>query len=142
QAKANVLAHAHVGPQGVTLETHHSVTLLCGNVGDILPVEHDSPRRRRLQAGNQPQQRGLAATARTQQKKQLAARDLEIDRIQRQRRAVALRQVFESDLGHWLGLLSADCLAVPSQSDRVDSSLPSASEHSVTGLMVSRELLR
>jgi hypothetical protein len=82
QSKPYVLPHGHVRPQGIPLETHHGVTLLCRYGRDIPTIEQDSPAGRRLQARNRPQQSGFTATTGTQQKKQLATADFEVDVVQ------------------------------------------------------------
>ena len=58
----------------------------CGAVGDRLAVDRDRARVGREEAGDQPQQRGLAAARRAQHGDDLAVVDVEIDAVERPRR--------------------------------------------------------
>jgi hypothetical protein len=65
----NVLAHGHMGPQGVRLENHPQVAPFRRNenlfvrVAHYAPADYDSPRRGRFDPCNHPQKCGLAAAA-------------------------------------------------------------------------------
>ena len=53
------------------------------HAGDVLAVEQDAARVRRLEAGQHAQQRGLAAAARPEQSEELAGLDLERQMVDR-----------------------------------------------------------
>ena len=78
QAEAHVLGHGHVRVEGVALE-HHRRPALGGRdvVGQIVP-DVDVARGGVLQAGDDPQQRGLPAARRTDEHHELAVLDLEV----------------------------------------------------------------
>ena len=62
-----------------------------GGIGrDVDAVEQDAARVRRLEAGKQAEQRGLAAAGRAEQREELVLADVERDRVDRGRAAEAL----------------------------------------------------
>ena len=66
QAERHVLEHAHVAEQRVVLEHEADAALGGGPMGDVLVVEADARARvgvRRVEAGDDPQQRRLAGAA-------------------------------------------------------------------------------
>ncbi len=63
----------------------------CGGTRrDILPIEQDAALVRRLEAGEQAQQRGLAAARRTEQREELALENVERELLDRGHAAKAL----------------------------------------------------
>ena len=60
EAEGDVLEHRHVPEQGVMLEDEADVPLPHGLFGDVLGVVVDRPRVRDFEAGDDPQERGLA----------------------------------------------------------------------------------
>jgi len=63
--------------QGVVLENHRDVALARRSVVDHATVDRDRARTRRLQPGDHPQQRRLAAAGRPDQHQQLAVGNIE-----------------------------------------------------------------
>ena len=63
-----------------------------------LPSMNDAARGRRIESGKDAQGRALAGTGRTEQREELAGRDLEIDALQRGEVAVHLDDICETDL--------------------------------------------
>ncbi|MNK93904.1 hypothetical protein D3C87_1140880 [compost metagenome] len=100
QAEHDVLAHAQVRKQRVRLEHHAQVALGGVHIGHVRAIEPDPPAARPVQAGNQPQQRGLAAARGAEQRDELAARHVEVDAAEHVVLAEALLQVVESQVGH------------------------------------------
>ncbi|MDT4870437.1 hypothetical protein FQZ97_1055170 [compost metagenome] len=77
QAEGHVLEHAHMLEQRVVLEHEAHLALAHMLVRGIAPGQHDLSRVGALQAGDDAQQRGLAATGRPQQRGQLAFVEIE-----------------------------------------------------------------
>ena len=72
QPERQVLAHGLVRIQRVALEHHRQIASLRRHAGHVAPVDQDAPARRRLETGDQPQHRALAAARRPDQHQQLA----------------------------------------------------------------------
>jgi hypothetical protein len=79
QREAEVLGHGHVRIERSALEGHREVTPLRRQVGHVVTVDDDLPRRRLLQAGDHPQQGGLAAPRRSDHHDELAVGHREVD---------------------------------------------------------------
>ena len=93
QAERDVFEHRHVAEQRVVLE-HESDMALAGAVGErVLAVERNLAGIGPVQPGDDPQQRGLARARRPEQRQQLAVGDLEIDVVERGKRAELLHDV-------------------------------------------------
>ena len=67
QAEGDVLVDRQVREQGVVLEDRVDVPLVGRQPGDVLALEFDQPRGRRLEPADHPQGGGLAAAGRPQQ---------------------------------------------------------------------------
>ena len=78
EAEGDVLEHAHVAEQGVVLEHEPDLALAHRLVGGVLALEADHALIGRLQAGDDPEQRGLAGARGAQQGDQLAAGHVEV----------------------------------------------------------------
>ena len=74
QPERDVVAHVEMRKQRVVLEHHVDGPLMRQHLRDVLAAEQDAALVRRLEAGEHAQQRGLAAAARAQQRKELAGR--------------------------------------------------------------------
>ena len=83
QAERDVVAHVEMRKQRIVLEHHVDRTLVRQHLRDVLAVEQDAAVVRRLEAGQHPQQRGLAAAARAQQREKLAGPDIERQPVHR-----------------------------------------------------------
>ena len=95
QAEGDVLEHRHVAEQRVMLE-HEADMALAGAARErILAVEGDLAGIRPVEAGDDPQQRGLAGARRPEQRQQLAVADLQIDIVERGELAEFLDDVFD-----------------------------------------------
>ncbi|MNT13424.1 hypothetical protein D3C72_1483940 [compost metagenome] len=97
QAEGHVLEHAHMLEQRVVLEHKAHLALAHMLVRGIAPGQHDLARIGALQAGDDAQQRGLAAAGRPQQRGQLAFVEIERDVVQRDKVAKALLYVLDLD---------------------------------------------
>jgi beta-glucosidase-like glycosyl hydrolase len=75
----DVFADRQVREQRQRLEHHAELALVRRHVGEVLAIEQYASRRRRFEAGDQPQQRGLAAARRPEQADELAVRRREVD---------------------------------------------------------------
>ena len=69
-----------------------------GDIGHVDAVDSDLATVRRFETADQPQGGGLAATARAEQREELAAVDGEVDALQHGRPVVRFRQVDKLDL--------------------------------------------
>ena len=74
--------------------------LLGGDVGDVLAADDDPSRGRPVEAGDQPQRGRLAAARRAEERDELAARDVEVDAVERDDVAEPPVQLPELDVGH------------------------------------------
>ena len=86
--------------QRVVLEHHVDRPLVRQHVGDVPAVEQDAALVRRLEAGEHAQQRGLAAAAGAEQRKELAGPDVERDVIDRAKIAEFFRDAFDAQQRH------------------------------------------
>ena len=71
-AEGDVLAHRHRGIERVGLEHHRDVAILWRDVVDIAPADLDGAGTLALEAGDDVEQRRLAATGRPDQDRELA----------------------------------------------------------------------
>ena len=81
QGEAHVLAHGHVRVEGVVLEDHGDVTVLRGNVGDVLIADEDTASVDVLQACEHTQGGGLAAAGGADQDEELAVSNIEAELV-------------------------------------------------------------
>ena len=96
QGEREVLAHRHVRKQRVVLEHHADAALPGRNLLHGAPTDADGARRRRLEAGEHHQARGLAGSGRPQEGQELAPADPQIEVAHHPRPAVeALADSFE-----------------------------------------------
>src|SRR5207245_11600423 len=100
----DVLADVHVRVERVVLEHHGHVALGGPQCRDLALADPEPARVRRLQPGEQAQQRRLAAAGRTEQDEAFAGLDGEIDLAQRRVRAEAFAHALEAD-SHGAGIL-------------------------------------
>ncbi len=97
KSERHVLEHAHVAEEGVVLEHEPHLPLAHRLIGRVFAVEVDGAMIRRLQPGDDPQQRGLARPGWAEQRDQLARRDVEAHVVQRREIAERLAQVTDLD---------------------------------------------
>ena len=74
EPEGDVLADGHVREERVVLEDHAEAAALGRGGRDVLAVDEDAPRVGRLEAGDQPQHRRLAAAGGTEERDDLALR--------------------------------------------------------------------
>ena len=79
------------------LKDEADLPLACAHLGRVLPMEADRAGIGELEAGDDAQQRGLARSGRTQQREQLAGGDVEVETIDRDEAAEALRDAGQLD---------------------------------------------
>src|SRR3954449_13055110 len=109
QAECDVLEHAHVTEQRIVLEHEADLALTDILLGGIFAMKQDAARVRRLESRNHAQQRGLAATGRSQQSDELAGGKCEVHSAECGERAEALFDVpdFNAHAGpHWITRLA------------------------------------
>src|SRR5262249_9423329 len=99
QPVGDVLGHGHVGKQRIVLEQQADVTLIRPLAGHRLAGDFDDALFGMLEAGDEPQGGRLAATARPQQRDDLAGANAEADIVDRIRRPEPLDDVAEFDDG-------------------------------------------
>ena len=100
QAEAHVVANVEMRIQRVALEHHRDVALARLEVVDAAIADDDVARRDRLESGDHPQQRGLAAPRRADQHRELAVGDVEVDAAHDRDIAEALLDVAHAHGGH------------------------------------------
>ncbi len=86
----DVLLHRHVREERVVLEDRVHRAVVRRQPGHVLAGELDRALVGRLEAGDHPQRRGLARSRRPEHREELARRDLEVDRVDRDDVSVAL----------------------------------------------------
>ena len=107
QPEGHVVEHTQVGKQGVALEYHRRVAFVGRQIVDPFAVDQDIAYRRRLKAGDHPQDRGFAATGRAEQRDEFSGFDLQryiVDRFEGARFVRGdklLGDVLEFDRGHF-----------------------------------------
>ena len=99
EPERDVVPHGHVLEGRVVLEDESDVALLRRERGGVLLGQQDLARVGRLQPGDDAQERGLAGSARAEERGQRAALDLERDVVDRDEVAEVLRDVADQD-GH------------------------------------------
>src|ERR1039457_232504 len=93
----HILKHRHVRPECVVLKHHADAALVRRHIVHFALVEADLPLVRSVEAGDQPQQRRLAAARRTQEGEHLAFLDGEVDSAYHLKRPEPLGQVTNCD---------------------------------------------
>src|SRR5215207_115615 len=98
EREGDVLEDRHVGIERVALEDHGDVAVAGVEGGDVLAVDEDAAGGRHVEAGENAQCRALARPGRTEQRKELARIDLEVDVFERAEAPVHLDDLLELDL--------------------------------------------
>ena len=104
KAEADVLRHRHVRKQRVALEDGVDRTLVGRQRRDVVAIEPDLAFGRKIEAGDQPKQRCLAATGGAQKREELVLPDRNRDGVERSDRIVSRSE----DLAD---LLHLDCIS-------------------------------
>src|SRR5262249_6482275 len=103
QAEGDVLAHGQPREQRVGLEHHAAIG---ARTRHLAPVEHDTAAGRPVEAGDDAQQRGFRAARGAGDGDEVVVADVEIGRLQRPRRRVAVargegaRDLLDLQRGH------------------------------------------
>jgi hypothetical protein len=92
ERERDVREHGLVRVQGVALEYHRDLPGPGGQAGDHLPPDEDVTLAGLFQAGDEPQQGGLAAAGRAEQDEVLALACHQVDAVHRGRGAELLVQ--------------------------------------------------
>ena len=100
QPERDIVPHRKMRKQRVVLEHHVDRALVRQHLRDIGAVQQDAAFVRRLEAGQHPQQRGLAAAARTEQREKFAAPDIERQAVHRPQRAELLHHRIDAQQRH------------------------------------------
>src|SRR5690606_33428899 len=103
QAEGDVLLDGKVREEGVVLEHHAEVALLCGDGVDALAVHEDLPVREGQQAGEAVERGGLPAARRPEQGDELARPDRQVEVHQRVAPTEAPTHAAELELGERAG---------------------------------------
>ena len=99
QPVGDISPDAHVREQRVGLEHQDDGPLVGRRAGNVAPVEHDAAFAGRLETGQHAQQRGLAASRRTEQGEELVLADVEADAVDRRHPAEILRNAVDGKQG-------------------------------------------
>jgi hypothetical protein len=99
-AEEDVLGDTQVRKQGVGLEHHRDPPPRRRQVRHVDAVDQDPSRHRNIEAGDQPQRRGFAASRRSQQDDKASGRRGEADVVDGQVTAPLAADVLELDRGH------------------------------------------
>jgi hypothetical protein len=99
ERETDVLGYRHVREKGIALEDHTDPALVGRKVRDVPAANVDRAAVGRVEAGNCVQDRGLAATARSEKRHELARRDIERRVVHGDHGPVGLAQSFDMDLG-------------------------------------------
>ena len=91
QPVADILTHGHMRKQTIALKHGVHWTLLGPQPGHVLAFDEDSPGSRHDEPANHAQQRGLPASGRAQERKELASVDPDRQGFDRRYSAKALR---------------------------------------------------
>ena len=116
EAVADVLGDGEVREQGVGLEHDAEIALRRRRARHVAAGDLDPALVLRVEAGDGAQERGLAAAGRPEEAHELAAPDLEIDRLQGREGAEALRQALDAQkrlLGHRRGITTVMSFRAP-----------------------------
>jgi hypothetical protein len=110
QPEGQVRGHGHVRVQSVVLEDHGHIAVAGALLGDGRTAEEQVTCRGRLEAGQHPEQGGLAAARRPHDDGEGPGRNVQVDRVERGGRAVVLGEADELDVagGNAGGHLSPD----------------------------------
>src|SRR5690606_11232034 len=113
QREADVLGDAHVRIERVALEDHRDVAVARREVIDGLAVEQDPTRRRALEARDQRQRRRLAASARADEREELAFGDRKAQAVEHRDGTEALADAIEFDCRHPESSFAASAAVTP-----------------------------
>src|SRR5262249_9668974 len=86
-----------VREERVVLEDHADVAMLWRHPGHWPRVDGDLAGRGWREPGDHHERRGLAGAARAEQRDELSPRDLQIDRVDRRRARITLREACERE---------------------------------------------
>ena len=100
QPEGNVVAHGHVREQGVVLEHHGDAAVAGLQPVDRLAADAEAACRLRFETGHDPQERGLSAAGRAEQRDELTVADVERDALEGLKGAEVLADVVDGDVGH------------------------------------------
>ena len=104
EAETDIVGNGQMREQRTVLRHHANTAPVRRNedafVGESLSIEHDAPAIRRLEAGDEPQQGGLAAAGRPDDGRAAARTHVEINAGQRRDRTVAFRQTGNDESAH------------------------------------------
>jgi hypothetical protein len=100
QPELDVLLGAHVRKEAVRLEDHAHVAAIRRHVGEVAPFDDDAARAGPLEPRDDPKGRRLAATARPEQREELAPFDRHVQVPERGHVAEALVQLLELQIRH------------------------------------------
>ena len=100
EAEGHVLAHVHMRVEGIGLEHHRDFPLGGRERIDEFAADENVPRGRRVEPGDHPQKRGLAATRGADQNDKFSVLDRKADLAQHVRRPIALVEMVDAQIRH------------------------------------------
>ena len=100
QPERDIVPHVEMRKQRVVLEHHVDRPLVRQHRRDVAATEQDAALVGRLEAGKHSQQRGLAAAARAQQRKELTRPDVEREPVHRAETAECLGDPLDPEQRH------------------------------------------
>ena len=109
QPERDIVPHVEMRKQRVVLEHHVDRPLMRQHRRDVAAAKQDAALVRRLEAGEHAQQRGLAAAARAQQRKELARPDVEREPVHRAEAAECLGDPLDAEQRHVVGRIGRRC---------------------------------
>ena len=121
-AEGDVVGDRHVREQGVVLEDRVHVAPVGRDLGDVLALEADLPRRRLLEAGDHAQGGGLATARRPEQGEELAALDGDVDAVRPRPRHRSASSTSTSSMTASINVAHSRCTSLPSLPMRPDHS--------------------
>jgi hypothetical protein len=101
EAERDVVVDRHVWKERVLLEHHVDRAPVGRHARHVLPLQNDAARVRHLEPGDHPQGGRLAATARAEQREELALGDRERDVVDRPDPVEALADTVKGDSHTW-----------------------------------------
>ena len=100
QPEAQVIAHVHVRIECVILKDHGNVPVLGRHIVDESVVDVNLAGGHVLKTGDHPKRRGLAASGRSHQHRELPVLDFDVQVIDCHHRLELLRHILQNDTGH------------------------------------------
>ena len=116
KAEGDIIGNAHIGKQRIVLEHHADAALFDRNALDTFAADDDAAGIGEVEAGDQPQQRGLSRSGRSKKGVETAVGKVDRDIVQRLHSPKTARYVPHLDLCHYFSPPNLKKRAVSSMS--------------------------